>query len=104
MQRQFYQRSKSVKNCYRQDTSLYLDHATGPKKGVFFYYNVRSYNDLKDRLMEESDTKPKDYFIKAVNLIMEAVRKSDIDERIKKDKFLIYKIEDALCNFQKGNF
>jgi len=71
---------------------LYLRDSTGPKEGVLYFFGVDKINELKENLEEAGMD------------ILSIILNSNINNKIKKDRFLIYKLEDALCNFQKGKY
>ena len=70
---------------------MYLRGSTGPKNGVLYFFGVGEINELKENLEEAG--------MEILNIILN----SNISNKIKKDRFLIYKSADALCNFQKDN-
>lgn len=76
---------------------MYLSGSTGPKKGVFHFYGVTATEGLKRKVncgIEEAGMR-----------ILDTIRRSRrVPDEIRRDKFLIYRLEDALCNFQKDKF
>jgi len=95
---------RTISNGKLCPTQMYLTNATGPKKGVYYFFNVTSNDELKTRLMNKPIKSNLSYLDDAGGQIHNIILNSNIDEKIKNDTFLIYKLEDALCNFQKGRF
>ncbi len=89
-------------------TKMYLRYSTGPKNGVMYFFSVKDINELKGKLKDKFAAKSLkynyEYLEEAGVEILDIIKKSDISDKTKKDKFLIYKIEDALCIFQKGKY
>ena len=87
---------------------MYLQKSTGPKKGVLYFFGAENTTELKEILKDEFAEKHienNEYLEEAGMKILNEIKKSNnISDKIKKDKFLIYKVEDALCNFQKGKY
>ncbi len=85
---------------------MYISDSTGPKRGVKYFFEIKDNPEIKGvKELEKRVMPPKyiyKYFNEAGNLIKEKILKTNIDKKIKSDKFLVYKLEDALCNFQKG--
>ena len=88
---------RTLLNGKLRPTKMYLRGSTGPKNGVQYFFGVHTIGDLKQKKkldLEEAGME-----------ILKIILNSDkISDKIKKDKFLIYRLEDALCIFQKGKF
>lgn len=88
---------KTILNGKLRPTKMYLRGSTGPKNGVQYFFGVHTIGDLKQKKkldLEEAGME-----------ILKILHNSDkSSDKIKKDRFLIYRLEDALCIFQKGKF
>ncbi len=84
-------------------TKMYLQNATGPKNGVFYFFGVENVSQLKYKFSDDCLNEYTDGEVleKAGAQIFNIIKNSDIPDKIKRDKFLIYRVEDALCIFQK---
>ena len=88
---------RTILNGKLRPTKMYLRGSTGPKNGVQYFFGVHTIGDLKQKKkldLEEAGME-----------ILKILHNSDkSSDKIKKDRFLIYRLEDALCIFQKGKF
>jgi hypothetical protein len=88
---------RTILNGKLRPTKMYLRDSTGPKNGVQYFFEVHTIKDLKQKKkldLEEAG-------MEILNIILNSDK---ISNKIKKDRFLIYRLEDALCIFQKGKF
>jgi hypothetical protein len=88
---------RTLLNGKLRPTKMYLRGSTGPKNGVQYFFGVHTIGDLKQKKrldLEEAG-------MEILKIILNSDKTSD---KIKKDRFLIYRLEDALCIFQKGKF
>ena len=88
---------RTILNGKLRPTKMYLRDSTGPTKGVQYFFGVHTIRDLKQKKkldLEEAGME-----------ILKIILNSDkTPDKIQKDRFLIYRLEDALCIFQKGKF
>jgi hypothetical protein len=86
---------RTILNGELRPTKMYLQGSTGPETGVRYFFGVHTIGDLKQKKkldLEEGGME-----------ILKIIHNSNkVPDKIKKDKFLIYRLEDALCIFQKG--
>lgn len=88
---------RTILNGKLRPTKMYLRDSTGPKNGVQYFFGVHTIGNLKQKKKLDLEEDGMEIF----KIILNSDKTSD---KIKKDKFLIYRLEDALCIFQKGKF